>query len=56
MVSFLLHSLASAAKIVPMSMRRETIEMPEEQSFRIIRWSRSVRVVENLLADGRRRA
>ncbi|MES2466105.1 MAG: AraC family transcriptional regulator [Verrucomicrobiota bacterium] len=56
MVSFLLHPLASAAKIVPMSMRRETIEMPEGQSFRIIRWSRSVRAVENLLADGRRRA
>ncbi len=39
-----------------MEMLRETIEMPAGQSFRMIRWSRSVGEVENLLADGRRLA
>jgi AraC-like DNA-binding protein len=34
-------------------MRRETIELPAGQSFRMIRWTRSVGAVESHLADGR---
>ncbi len=37
-----------------MGMLREMIEIPEGQSFRVIRWSRTVSEVESLLADGGR--
>ncbi len=36
-----------------MKISRESIELPIGQSFRLIRWTRSVSAVENLLADGR---
>jgi AraC-like DNA-binding protein len=39
-----------------MTMLRETIRMPPGQSFRMIRWTRSVSAVESLLADGSRRS
>ncbi len=35
-----------------MRMRREMIRMPTGQSFRVMRWSRSVSAVENILTDG----
>jgi AraC-like DNA-binding protein len=36
-------------------MRRETINIPAGQSFRLIRWRSSVKEVESLLADGGRK-